>query len=145
MSTVSTKRIPQEVLAQFRYEAGHLYWREVKGNRTSGSVGAMSSGYLRVRALRKAYAVHRIIYVMHHGEPAGDVDHINRDRTDNRIENLRDVSRSVNAANTNRGVTFNKRCNKWQARWAYKHLGLFDNALDAWAKRKSEENNRAYC
>lgn len=51
---------------------------------------------------------HRIAWAMHYGEwPNGDVDHINMDRLDNRIANLRLASRSQNMSN--RGATARNR------------------------------------
>lgn len=57
-------------------------------------------GYLVVRIGPKLYLCHRIIWLWMTGDwPAADVDHINRDRRDNRWDNLRDVTRSVNLHN----------------------------------------------
>lgn len=54
---------------------------------------------LRVKGL--GYAVSRLVWILHNGNiPTGmEVDHVNRDRTDDRIENLRLVSPSVNCRN----------------------------------------------
>lgn len=63
-------------------------------------VGA--SGYARGAILDRSFAAHRVIYAMHHGEwpaPGLEIDHINGIRHDNRIENLRLVTRDQNRAN----------------------------------------------
>ena len=45
--------------------------------------------------------MHRVVWLLNTGKmPINEIDHINGDRTDNRIENLRDVNRSVNARNS---------------------------------------------
>lgn len=50
-------------------------------------------GYRRTKVDYKVYLQHRLAWFYEYGEwPAGVIDHINRDRTDNRIANMRDVS-----------------------------------------------------
>ncbi len=59
-----------------------------------------NSGYYNVKIDGECYRLHRIIWLWYHGYfPENDIDHINRNKTDNRIENLREVSRSCNANN----------------------------------------------
>lgn len=56
--------------------------------------------YVQINILGKSYYAHRLAWLIHYGEwPAGDIDHINRDKGDNRIANLRDVSRKENCNN----------------------------------------------
>jgi hypothetical protein len=90
--------------------------------------------------------------------PAEQIDHINLDRTDNRLENLRAVSPRVNGENRRhaqaqnrvglRGVSWHDHCKKWRARITVRgvehRLGLFDTAEDAFeayrlAKRQLHE------
>lgn len=81
-----------------------------------------------------------------------DTDHINRNRLDNRKENLRIVDRTQNNFNTgvhshntsgHKGVAFHKAARKWVARIQYKnksvHLGLFDDISQAIEARKKAE------
>lgn len=80
---------------------------------------------------------HQYAWYMHYGEvPTGFIDHINRDCTDNRIENLRVVTPQQNTFNTNaKGYYYHKPSQKYLARIIlnYKqiHIGLFDNENDA--------------
>ncbi|MCZ2128603.1 MAG: HNH endonuclease [Anaerolineales bacterium] len=64
------------------------------------------NGYGYVRIARKSYLTHRIVWLWHHGTwPQNNIDHIDRDRMNNRIENLRVVNRSENQHN--RGLSKN--------------------------------------
>lgn len=99
-------------------------------------------GYFGGRFFRRAMKAHRVAYAIYHGEwPKGDVDHINGDRRDNRIENLRDCNRSQNLSNSRkargassyRGVS--RSGNRW-AVWCSKNNksvygGKFDDEIDA--------------
>lgn len=123
-----------------------------------------SRGYkiFRNPYLKKNEYLHRRIYKIMHGEiPEGmHIDHINRDRSNNHIENLRLVTNQQNITNSSirtdnksgfRGVCYCKREKKWLARiklnGKQKSLGYFDNieecakARDAKAKELNEEFN----
>jgi hypothetical protein len=74
--------------------------------------GVCTSGYYQIQVDGIRYFLHQIIWVWHHGYwPENQIDHVNRIRTDNRIENLREVSQSCNmrnkvvCANSRTGVT----------------------------------------
>ena len=108
-------------------ESGVLLWRDRDRNlsgKPAGSVDA-KNGYARVRFQGRLYLSHRIALAMDQGRwPEGEVDHINGNRSDNRIENLRDVSKSENlrnkaqyASNTSgvTGVHWHKQHRKWCA------------------------------
>lgn len=90
------------------------------------------------------YRAHRVIYKMVHGYDPNIIDHINQIRHDNRIENLRNADKVVNAINSKviitnssgaKGVSWFKQSNKWRAYITvsdkHMHLGLFDNINDA--------------
>lgn len=79
-----------------------------QGTKAGDIVGSKSTaGYLKVCIRGKSYPLSRVIYKMMTGQdPKGEIDHINRDRADNRWENLRDVSSQANQLNRNaRGYT----------------------------------------
>jgi len=60
-----------------------------------------AAGYVEFRLDYKSYLAHRLAWFYIHGDwPVGEIDHINQDRTDNRISNLRDVTRSENNRNS---------------------------------------------
>ena len=73
-------------------------WRSKNVGDVPGTRSPQGYWYIGVRNL--ARPAHRLAWLHFYGEwPNGDIDHINRDRMDNRIVNLRDVSRSVNIHN----------------------------------------------
>lgn len=58
------------------------------------------NGYLVTKLFCEQYKAHRLVWLMHYGEePDGQIDHINGDRTDNRINNLRVVGYDENSHN----------------------------------------------
>lgn len=102
-SAPSHKRPNQGRLRQlFSYEpeTGLLY-RIGHCNSKHGTAGSISSnGHMQVYADGKLYQLHNIIWVMMTGNwPSHDLDHRNQNRTDNRWINLREATRSQNAAN----------------------------------------------
>ena len=99
-------------------------------------------GYLIGRIWNRNYFAHRIAWAHYHGSwPSGSIDHINRVRTDNRVENLRVVSTGLNNHNRRSpdgrflGVTWWDRSQKWLARIAKDgekyYLGYFDDPVEA--------------
>jgi hypothetical protein len=104
------------------YNHGRLYWKKnFKGGVKMGDIAGyeLPSGYRTVWVNNKQYYEHRIVWIMHHGDiPIGlEIDHINLTRNDNRIENLRAVSRSENMRHTtSRNIYFrSSRTKKYEA------------------------------
>ena len=107
-------------------------------------------GYLQGKLLGNTQFAHRVVWAMASGEwPDKLMDHINLDKADNRLSNLRSATRSQNQFNTPakvtsnsgvKGVYFNKRKKKWEARIgadkARKGLGYFNSIEDAEAAYK---------
>ena len=130
----------------FRYEDGELYWKlswAVKKKRANigDETGYVTpKGYMCVRIDGVKYLTHRIIWKMIKGEePPKYIDHINQNKLDNRIENLRAVTQFQNLLNNKaKGCYFNKEKGKWQAQimvdGKHIHLGYFDTEEEAIAK-----------
>jgi hypothetical protein len=95
----------------FTYKDGQLYWSgnrkgAKKDNPISSKVGG---GYIGCRLDGKHYLLHRLVYLYIHGYmPVDNIDHINGNKTDNKIENLRVVSKSGNQQNMRKAFTTNK-------------------------------------
>ena len=140
----------------FFYRDGKLYWkmrgRGIRFGKEAGSVN--TSGYIVVMFNGKYYKAHRIIWEMHYGPiPEGmEVDHIWHNRKDNRIENLRLVTRIDNSRNKSRnknntsgvtGVNWNNQRSKWESSIKVNgnsvFLGLYSSFDDAVKARKEAE------
>ena len=87
---------------EIKYDAdtGEFGWLKPRQGR-SGEPGSINDeGYKVIQIDGKRYLGHRLAWLLHYGEePPAQIDHINRDRSDNRIENLRDGGDSVNQMN----------------------------------------------
>jgi hypothetical protein len=82
--------------------AGHHAGNRCKPSHLVGHVNKQT-GYLTIRADKKLYQAHRLAWLHVYGTwPANDIDHINGNRLDNRIDNLRDVQNNVNRENVNK-------------------------------------------
>ena len=115
-------------------------------------------GYLHGNIFKKHYYAHRLAWALHYGEwPAGQIDHINGVRSDNRIENLRDVSHSENQKNTKLrhdnkagapGIDWKKNASAWRvrvSRGGKRHVvGYFKTLDDAVFARKEAQSQAAY-
>lgn len=146
-STVSQSRLRE--LYEYDPNTGHLLSKLHKK-----SVGWLRNGYLTVdlydQGKTKHFRVHRLIWMYVYGDwPKGEIDHINGIRSDNRISNLRDVTRIQNSQNKKvyltktelpksgyKGVNWNRFTNKWVASIGNNkksiHLGSFDDPQKAY-------------
>lgn len=152
--TAPKKDIPVEVLRErieYNPETGELLWLPVEATnkhlkvwnkRFSGSAALNHehhTGYKVGRLMGKHMAAHRVAWAIYTGEwPSWQIDHINGDRSDNRIANLREVSDQENARNRKLqnnnttgsvGISWHKRSKKWntyiKVNGKMKHLGDF--------------------
>lgn len=92
-------------------ETGVFQWIEVRRGRNLGRpVGCVNGdGYLQVSISGRLYSAHRLAWLYVYGAfPRYVIDHIDGDKTNNRIANLRDVSWTTNRENLRRASSNNK-------------------------------------
>jgi hypothetical protein len=134
-----------KTLLEYCPETG-IFYRKVK---TTNSINAgdvagciNSIGYRTISLNNRSYLAHRLVWLYAFGYFPKFIDHINGDRGDNRLANLREASRSENNRNCGmrsnnssgyKGVSFVSRCNKWRAFINIDnkqiHLGYFNSAV----------------
>jgi len=144
-------------------KTGSIIWvlprsKNVKAGAEAGSIS--KKGYRQMTFMGRTLSIHRVAWAMHYGEwPKLCIDHINGDRADNKLENLRDVSSSVNAMNRHKIVCGNRRkfvtgitlhnSGKWMVQLychvdkKVKYYGLYQKKCDAaGVAQKILERNR---
>jgi len=103
---VISQREVQEMF-HYQYETGELIRRDQRGNQFKGTeVGCNDTfGYKRIRIKGNLFKVHQIVWLYVYGiMPSMEIDHINGDRSDNRVCNLRLATRDVQVQNRNPGI-----------------------------------------
>jgi len=141
-------------------ETGEMVWRRRDGGdrhtkawntkyarRAAGSLSGVGYLYIRVAFGGRQFLLlaHRLAWLIVHGRlPAHEIDHLNGDRTDNRLANLREATRVENQRNLSLrrdntsghvGVGWHRQSRKWRVQinvdGRVRHLGLFDRKEDA--------------
>lgn len=153
-------------------ETGELRWKQLRYSSLIGKSAGwlMASGYQRIDLKSRNFYVHRVAWALHYGVwPDGPIDHIDGNRSNNQIDNLRLVTPSQHSMNRSvqknnklgaKGVCFHKPTKKYTAQIhvnrTKKHLGLFNTieeakaAYDAAAEkffgeyRRIDETNKGY-
>lgn len=149
-----TQKILKE-LVNYNPDTGAFKWMQAAmliSGRSKGPGRIDTHGYLQISVNGKRHLAHRLAWLYVYGEWPNQIDHINGDRLDNRIPNLRDVNSLENAKNQKKyknnksgviGVGWNKRACKWRARITVdgytKELGSFSKKEDAKKARSKAE------
>ncbi len=82
---------------------GEFRWAPSTNKRFRGKpAGSINNhGYHRIQIDKREYVAHRLAWLFVHGEwPIEEIDHVNGDRKDNRLENLRQATRAENQRNS---------------------------------------------
>ena len=145
----------------FKTESAMKRWHTLfAGKEIIGQCDYGESTYINVRINDTKHKSHRVAWFLHHGVwPEGDIDHKDGDGLNNKIANLRDVPRQVNARNASisknnssgvNGVNFRKDNGKWVARgnmvvegqFVREYLGQFDTLDEAKKARRDWEDSQ---
>lgn len=131
----------------FDYRDGNLYWKRSKAHCVEVGDRAGTShpnGYRKIQINGKQYFAHRLIFLYHHGYLPEFLDHIDSEKSNNEISNLREATHQENHRNQKKRkhhngkptssrfkcVCWNKRAKKWMAyitiKGKQKHLGYYD-------------------
>lgn len=140
----------EEIISQLNYCPKTGVFRRKRGKRVAGYV--TSNGYLIIGLGYKRYYAHRLAWKLHYNQDPKFIDHLDGDRLNNSIENLRDVDRAKNQKNMKKpktntsgvvGVTFDKSRLKWMAQIQVNRknisLGRYSAFGDAVSARKKAE------
>ncbi len=144
----------QEALDTYDYNpVTGVFHRHMKSGKFKESGTTSGHGYLQITFNGGLYYAHRLAWFYIHGEwPSAEIDHINRVKDDNRLSNLRSVTKTENLKNMPKfknntsgvtGVHWSKLSGKWSAYIQLEgkrmHLGFFTDKSDAIAARKAAE------
>lgn len=148
---ISIKRL--SALLSYEPESGNFRWKESRGRVKSGSVAGSidGKGYITIKIDGENYRAHRLAALLMDGKwPPNDIDHVNRDRTDNRWSNLRHATRYQNCwncrtkdSNTSGYPGVQKHGSGWVVRIRVKdrrlYLGTYRSKEEAISVRKEAE------
>jgi len=139
----------------FDYQDGRLINKTQRNARAliGSEAGCVTGkGYRHVKVDGTYYQTHRLVWLWFHGHwPEGQLDHIDQDRSNNSIDNLREVSHLDNHKNqktpknnTSGHVGVYARGSKWQVTIANKYYGVFADKLSAVNKAKEVYSSLGY-
>ncbi|MDO8972094.1 MAG: HNH endonuclease signature motif containing protein [Saprospiraceae bacterium] len=128
-------------------ETGELIWRVSKGSKKQGNIAGSinKKGYRCIKIDGRNYKAHRLVWLYTFGSwPKDQLDHIDGNRSNNRLDNLRECTHGENQQNlapktggtsNYPGIYWAKHVQKWQVSIRIKgkseYLGLFTNELEA--------------
>lgn len=148
------EQLLQKLSDTFYYKEGKLFYQGGPYQPANKECGWINwAGYRMVSFERKQYKAHRIIFALHYGFFPELIDHVDKDKLNNKIENLRVSSKSENALNSTRseggGVSWSKYHQKWRAYIKRNYRQIFlgyysikEEALKAVQKGKEQHGSK---
>jgi len=153
-------------LISFDPKTGRMWWKDrpddmrwsSRYSATEAFLNVDSNGYLRSSIFGKNYRAHRVLWALVNGcWPRYQIDHIDGDRANNAISNLREVTNATNCKNKAirsdntsgcKGVRWHTQQSKWRAtihvKGKEKNLGCFDQFEDAVSARDTAKRRYGY-
>ena len=158
MQTINPRWVTQEKIKQvLKYDrlTGNFEWVDGRHNavKLGQEAGYRAGGYLSIQVFGASILAHRLAWLYVYGYlPESDIDHINQNKLDNRISNLREVSRICNCRNQTiprnnktgiKGVFYSAKTDRWRAKivvnYEHHYLGEYDDFNDAVCARLAAE------
>jgi hypothetical protein len=147
MRKKSNLELTQDLLKEYlHYDANTGIFIWIKSMSNGVHIGDIAgclhrNGYIYIGLIGKLHRSHKLAWLYNYGNlPEFNIDHIDGNKNNNRIDNLREATYSENAFNVGtfisntsgfKGVSWHKQRKKWNVRaklnGKYKFLGLFDN------------------
>lgn len=139
---ISQSDILSNIEDSLYYKDGCLFWKKSRGSKKEGDLAGYNhpDGAKRVRFNKILWLEHRLIFYIFYKYLPEFIDHIDGDRLNNSIENLREATRSENNRNSRikknnssgvKGVSWCSDIKKWRVRCRYLNkehsFGLFDD------------------
>jgi hypothetical protein len=134
-------------MLEYQPETGALLQRKARPKVKVGSLAGVVTpyGYRYIQLQGRKYAAHRLIWYIEHGSfPPHDIDHIDGNKLNNKITNLREATRKQNCENKGaqknnklgiRGVSYNQRLRKYVAQIQHnginQYIGLYTDPQEA--------------
>ena len=148
----------EEIQELFIYKDGALLNKVFRNSRApkGAEAGSLDQGYVIIRVRGKDYRRSYLVWVLHKGQIEEDlqIDHMNRKRNDDRIENLRVVTHLENQHNKHmkKGYTYYPKTGKYKVRIGInnkeKYLGYYDTkeeALSVYLEAKEKYHKIGVC
>lgn len=153
MNSEVNMTLEERLKCSYSYDpsTGKIFWKD--RNQGRETFKSQTNDYLQANFRGTILKAHRVAWLLHYGEwPEGSIDHINGDRTDNRLSNLRVVDHRQNGRNCKvrcdnktgvTGVSKRNDTGKWSVRIhtgvTYKTLGSFSCLGQAIKARREAE------